>query len=59
VRGAEQRACRLGGDVTDDPAASSFAKAMKLSIGTVSIVDTNGEAGRRIWCAPRRSLCPT
>jgi hypothetical protein len=41
----------LGGDVTDDPAASSFAKAMVLSIGTVSIIDTKAEVARRIWCA--------
>jgi hypothetical protein len=40
----------LGGDVTDDPAASSFALAMERSIGTVTIIDENGEVFRRIWC---------
>ena len=40
---------RLGGDVTDDPAASSFAKAMETSIGTVTIIDPNAEVFRRIW----------
>jgi hypothetical protein len=45
----------LGGDVTDDPAASSFAMAMKLSIGTLSIIDLNAEVARRIWCV----LCAT
>ena len=37
--------------MTDDPAASSFAKAMKRSIGTVTIIDENGEVFNRIWCA--------
>jgi hypothetical protein len=47
----------LGGDVTDDPAAaSSFAKAMEGSIGTVSIIDKKADVARRIWCAPRRLL---
>ena len=55
VRGAEQRARRLGGDVTDDPAASSFAKAMETSIGTVTIIDPNAEVFGRIWCV----LCAT
>jgi hypothetical protein len=53
VRGAEQRARRLGSDVTDDPAASSFAKAMARSIGTVTIIDANAEVARRIWWKPR------
>ncbi len=48
--GTEQRARRLGGDVTDDPAASSFAKAMETSIGTVTIIDPNAEVFGRIWC---------
>ena len=52
VRVAEERAPtgRLGGDVTDDPAASSFAKAMETSIGTVTIIDPNAEVFGRIWC---------
>ena len=37
--------------MTDDPGASSFAKAMKLSIGTVTIIDKKAEVARRIWCA--------
>ena len=52
---------RLGGDVTDDPAASSFAKAMETSIGTVSIIDPNAEVFGRIWCvlgATRRQKTP-
>jgi hypothetical protein len=53
--GAEQRVRRLGGDVTDDPAASSFALAMERSIGTVTIIDPNAEVFRRIWCV----LCAT
>ena len=35
--------------MTDDPAASSFAKAMETSIGTVTIIDPNAEVFRRIW----------
>ena len=50
MRGTEQRARRLGGDVTDDPAASSLAKAMETSIGTVTIIDPNAEVFGRIWC---------
>ena len=46
---------RLDGDVTDDPAASSFAKAMETSIGTVTIIDPNAEVFGRIWCV----LCVT
>ncbi len=46
---------RLGGDVTDDPAASSFALAMELSIGTLTIIDPNAEVFGRIWCV----LCAT
>ena len=42
---------RLSGDVTDDPAASSFAKAMALSVGTLSVLDTDGICFKRIWCA--------
>jgi hypothetical protein len=42
---------RLSCDVTDDPAASSFAKAMALSIGTVSVLDKGGNVFLRIWCA--------
>jgi hypothetical protein len=45
----------LGSDVTDDPAASSFAKAMKQSIGTLTIIDLNAEVFGRIWCV----LCAT
>ncbi len=53
--GAEQRARRLGGDVPDDPAASSFAKAMETSIGTVAIIDEDATVFNRIWCV----LCAT
>ncbi len=34
----------------DDPAASSFAKAMELSVGTLSVLDEGGEVFTRIWC---------
>ena len=42
--------------MTDDPAASSFAKAMALSIGTVSVLDKCGKVFMRIWCALALSL---
>lgn len=35
---------------TKDLMETSFFRAMKLSKGTVSIVDTNGVSWSRIWC---------
>ena len=40
----------LGGDVTTDPAQSSFRKAMALTVGTVLIVDVNSVMYTRTWC---------
>ena len=40
----------LGGDVTEDPAQTSFHRAISLSKGTVAIVDAGGAYFGRIWC---------
>jgi hypothetical protein len=40
----------LGGDVTEDPAQTSFHRAISLSKGTVAIVDAGGNYFGRIWC---------
>jgi hypothetical protein len=40
----------LDKDLTDDPAESSFAKAMEVSVGTLSVLDKGGEVFKRIWC---------
>ena len=40
----------LGGEISDDPNESSFRKAMALSDGTISTVDTNCTTYSRIWC---------
>ena len=49
----------LGGDVTADPSQSSFRKAMALARdnggGTVSVVDNQATASKRIWCAALHS----
>jgi hypothetical protein len=37
--------------VTDDPASSSFAKAMAASVGTLSVLDALGIVFSRTWCA--------
>ena len=41
----------LAGDVTDDPSQTSFHRAMRLSFGTIAIVDRNGMYFSRVWCA--------
>jgi hypothetical protein len=40
----------LSGDVTSDPAQSSFNQAMRVSRGTVMVLDTQATAFWRIWC---------
>eukprot|EP00746_Dinoflagellata_sp_MGD_P165758 gnl/MRDRNA2_/MRDRNA2_95217_c0_seq1.p1 gnl/MRDRNA2_/MRDRNA2_95217_c0~~gnl/MRDRNA2_/MRDRNA2_95217_c0_seq1.p1 ORF type:complete len:952 (+),score=158.50 gnl/MRDRNA2_/MRDRNA2_95217_c0_seq1:76-2856(+) len=40
----------LGGDVSADPAVSSFRRAMEISSGVVSIVDSNATCWTRVWC---------
>ena len=40
----------LGGDVTDDPGESSFARAIRLASGTIAVVDRGGAYFARIWC---------
>jgi hypothetical protein len=40
----------LGGDVVEDPNQSSFRKAMQVSLGTVSILDSNTICYTRVWC---------
>ncbi len=42
--------------MTADPAESSFAKAMALSVGTLSVLDKDGVVFSRIWCAHPSSL---
>ena len=44
---------QLAGDVTEDPAATSFNKAMALSEGTLTILDRGGVSYTRIWYADR------
>lgn len=41
---------KLGGEISSDPADSSFRKAMRLCKGTVSIVDSSCTIYSRIWC---------
>ena len=41
------RQWNLGGDVTDDPSDTSFHKAIRLSRGTLAIVDKGGVVRRR------------
>lgn len=38
------------GDVTNDPSQSAFNRAMRLSKGTISILDKDGVVFSRIWC---------
>ena len=38
------------GELSDDPAQSSFRKALELAEGTVSILDRNGVVFSRVWC---------
>jgi len=41
----------LGGDITEDPRQSEFAKAMRIAKGrTISILDEEGTVFSRIWC---------
>jgi len=40
----------LAGDVSDDPAKSSFREAMEAAEGTVSILDSAAATYQRIWC---------
>ena len=40
----------LGGEISTDPAESSFCKAMKNAKGTISIVDADSIVYSRIWC---------
>ena len=40
----------LSAEVTEDPAQTSFRKAIDLAQGTISIVDTNAVCFTRIWC---------
>ena len=40
----------ISGDVTNDPSQSAFNKAMRLSKGTISILDKGGVVFSRIWC---------
>ena len=40
----------LGGDLTIDPAQSSFRRAMTLTVGTLAIVDTSSVVYTRSWC---------
>ena len=38
------------GDVTDDPSDTSFHKALRLSLGTLAIVDLDAAYFTRVWC---------
>ena len=38
------------GELSDDPAQSSFRKALELAEGTVSILDRGGVVFSRVWC---------
>lgn len=40
----------LAADVTDDPSQTSFFRAMRLSRGTLAIVDARGQYFSRTWC---------
>mmetsp|Transcript_16418 Transcript_16418/g.29159 ORF Transcript_16418/g.29159 Transcript_16418/m.29159 type:complete len:592 (+) Transcript_16418:31-1806(+) len=40
----------LGGDVCEDPAETSFRKAMRLARGLLSVLDAGAICYRRIWC---------
>jgi len=42
---------QLAGDVPEDPANSSFKKAMDLAEATVSILDIGGKVFTRVWCS--------
>lgn len=41
---------RLGDALTKDPSDTSFHKAIRLTSGTLSVVDKGGEIYQRIWC---------
>mmetsp|Transcript_67953 Transcript_67953/g.210183 ORF Transcript_67953/g.210183 Transcript_67953/m.210183 type:complete len:661 (+) Transcript_67953:59-2041(+) len=42
---------QLAGDVSDDPANSSFRKAIDLAAGTVTVLDRGAVTFSRVWCA--------
>ena len=44
------RQWNLGDDVSSDPSQSSFHRAMRLSHGTIAIVDRDAGYFSRVWC---------
>ena len=42
---------KLSGELTKDPEDTSFFKALRLSKGTVSILDKGGVVFTRVWCS--------
>ena len=40
----------LASEIVDDLSQTSFARAMKIAKGTVSVVDQGGGSFGRIWC---------
>jgi len=41
---------KISEEISEDLSQTSFYKAMRLSKGTVSVIDDNGECFGRIWC---------
>mmetsp|Transcript_117685 Transcript_117685/g.344674 ORF Transcript_117685/g.344674 Transcript_117685/m.344674 type:complete len:642 (-) Transcript_117685:204-2129(-) len=41
----------LNGDLADNPAESSFKRALDLSKGTLMVLDSNATPFTRVWCA--------
>merc|ERR1712072_1594376 len=50
VCGYANRQHDLEGEMSDDPEGSSFRKAMKLTKGTLLVLDAKGMPFQRIWC---------
>ena len=44
------RQWHLSDDVTEDPAQTSFHKAISISKGTIALIDRDGKYFSRIWC---------
>merc|ERR1712205_230316 len=47
----------LGADITEDPRASSFFKAMQLCDGVLVVLDPHGMPYTRCWCCFELSMC--
>jgi len=47
----------LGADISTDPKASSFFKAMQLTEGVLLVLDPAGTPFTRIWCCFEESMC--